>query len=562
MMPRRRSPTPVGGSNSLPRSAAAKIALSYVQQAEFQLEAARDTLARAVKDEPGNALAWARLAETWLALGNVERAHAAAERGRQLQPDTERVQTVLGFAALAASRTSLAKQSFERAIMLDSSSPLAWLGLGLAQIRAGGLAQGRADLEYSASLDPTNALLRSYLGKSYFEEARNALAVDQFGVAKQIDPRDPTPYFYSAILKQSENRPVEALRDVEASIKLNDNRAVYRSRQMLDQDLAARGTSLARIYDDLGFGQLGINEASRSLSVDPGNAAAHRFLADSYQPLRGYESARVSELLQAQLLQEINLNPVQPSLSETNLNLAAHGGPAKLGLNEFGPLFERNQVRLNASTEIGTHQTRGEEVSVSAVHDRVSLSVGQFHYETDGFRDNNDYEHNIYDMFAQVALSSSVNIQAELLSRRSQEGDLRFNFAPNSFAPYATRDLDQDTARLGLRVSLSPHSDVLGSFIFTEREENVPDMAFSNRGMQGEVEYLQRARGVNMVAGLGAYRIDQRLELAFPFENPFPRSQNLARHRLRLRIFRAPGQPAVDGRPEHRQLSGRKSRWT
>ncbi len=163
------------------------------------------------------------------------------------------------------------------------------------------------------------------------------------------------------------------------------------------------------------------------------------------------------------------------------------------------------------------------------MQDDFSVSVGQFHYETDGFRDNNDFEHNVFDIFAQTALSPSVNLQAELLSRRSQEGDLRFNFSPNSYAPDATRDLDQDTVRLGGRVSPSPYSDVLGSFILTEREENVPYTALGNRGMQGEIEYLQRSPTIKTVAGLGAYRIDQQLQIAFPFdlpfENPIPHSE-------------------------------------
>ena len=89
---------------------------------------------------------------------------------------------------------------------------------------------------------------------------------------------------------QSENRPVEALRNIEKSIELNDNRAVYRSRELLDQDQAARGTSLARIYNNLGFQQLGINEATKSLSYDPANAGAHRLLSDTYvnQPVRKF----------------------------------------------------------------------------------------------------------------------------------------------------------------------------------------------------------------------------------------------------------------------------------
>ncbi len=61
------------------------------------------------------------------------------------------------------------------------------------------------------------------------------------------------------------------MRDLETSIALNDNRAPYRSRLLLDQDRATRGVSLARIYDDLGFEQVALSEATKSLSRDPAN---------------------------------------------------------------------------------------------------------------------------------------------------------------------------------------------------------------------------------------------------------------------------------------------------
>ena len=64
--------------------------------------------------------------------------------------------------------------------------------------------------------------------------------------------------------------------------------------------------------------------------------------------MRRREIARVSNLLQAQMLQDININPMQPSLSEANLNIVTQGGPARAGFNEFTPLFERNQAQLNA----------------------------------------------------------------------------------------------------------------------------------------------------------------------------------------------------------------------
>jgi hypothetical protein len=123
------------------------------------------------------------------------------------------------------------------------------------------------------------------------------------------------------------NRPVEALRNIQRSIELNNNRAVYRSRLLLDEDLAVRQVSLARIYNNLGFERLGLNEATKSLSLDPANYSAHRFLSDTYAGIPRLEIARASELLQSQLLQPINLNPVQPSLPHTDLNVVAGAGP-------------------------------------------------------------------------------------------------------------------------------------------------------------------------------------------------------------------------------------------
>ena len=107
------------------------------------------------------------------------------------------------------------------------------------------------------ALDPSNALLRTYLGKAYFEELRDELAEQQFSIAKELDPLDPTPYLYDAIIKQTQNRPVEALEQSRPSIALNENRAIYRSGLQLDEDRAARGTALARMYEISAFATSG-----------------------------------------------------------------------------------------------------------------------------------------------------------------------------------------------------------------------------------------------------------------------------------------------------------------
>jgi len=457
-----------------PDSAATYIALSYAQQAGFQINEARATLLLAVEKQPEDALAWARLAELQLMLGETQQATDAAQKAVALEPELGRTQITLGFAALAEFRTADARKAFEKAITLDSADPLPHLGLGLARISAGELEQGRSEIEVAVGLGSNNALLRAYLGKAYFEEKRAPLDREQFAIASQLDPMDPTPYLYAGIAKQTENRPVEALDDLKKSIELNDNRAVYRGRLLLDKDRAARGTSLARVYNDLGFSVLGLNEATQSLSIDPQNASAHRFLSDTYKDTPGrVETARVSELLQSQMLQEQNLNPVQPSVSSTNLNIATAGGPAAAGFNEFTPLFERNQAQLNVTGFGGTNDTGGGEAVLSGAYDAFSGSAGYFKYDTDGYRDNNDLEHEIWNVYTQWAATPTLNFQAEYSHRDTEHGDLDQNFDLDDFDSTLDTDTEEDIYRLGARYSPNANSSVLLSYIRSDTDSNV-----------------------------------------------------------------------------------------
>ncbi|UCE79854.1 MAG: FecR domain-containing protein, partial [Nitrospiraceae bacterium] len=231
-----------------PDSLAARIALSYAQQANFDLDGALASLQEAVKLAPENSLAWARLSELWASFGNLDKALDAAEKAVSLNPDLARTQTVLGFSYLTQIKIDSALNTFGKAIELDQADPLPRLGLGLAKIRKGKLKEGRREIEIATSLDPGQSIIRSYLGKAYYEEKRENLAMDQYGMAKELDPLDPTSFFYDAIQKQTLNRPVEALHDMQKAIELNDNRAIYRSKLLLDEDLAARSAGLARIY--------------------------------------------------------------------------------------------------------------------------------------------------------------------------------------------------------------------------------------------------------------------------------------------------------------------------
>ena len=517
------------------------LALSYARQARFNIEDALAAVRTSLDIAPDDALSWARAAELYLSMGKSRRAQDAAHRAARLNPRLARTQSVLGFAHLARTNLQNARDAFTQSIAIDSTDPLARLGLGLTKIRRGELAAGRAELELAASLDPNNALIRSYLGKAYYEEKRNLPAASQLDMAKALDPNDPTPWLYDAIRKQTENQPVAALRDAQTSIALNDNRAVYRSRLLLDEDLAARNAGLARVYSDLGFESLALREGWKSLALDPANHSAHRFLADSYRALPRHEVARVSELLQAQLLQPINTLPVQPQLAESFLNVEPAAGISDVTFNEYSPLFVSNGIGLTASGFAGNDGVLGDELVVSGVHGRTSFSIGQFHYESDGKLEGNPVEHDIYNAFAQLALTDNLDVQIEYRYRDSLDGDQDPRFSLDAANPDAvdtgtspleTQNLENRIARVGTHFAPSPRDDVIISFIHSERDEktinesedfglrNVRIIQHEQEGYNFESQYLLRGNRFNITLGIGAYSVDDREQIDTSNEVP------------------------------------------
>jgi tetratricopeptide (TPR) repeat protein len=342
-------------------------------------------------------------------------------------------------------------------------------GLGLVQIRKGDLQEGRRQLEIAANLDPGSAMIRSYLGKAYYEERRNNLAETQFTLAKQFDDNDPTAWFYNAILQQSQNSPIDALQDLQTAINLNDNRAVYRSRFLLDQDEAARDASQARVYQDLGFEQLARREAYKSLQISPQNHSAHRLLADSYNNDDSlFNTARMSELLQSQLLQPLNNNPIQPQLAVSGLGILDGAGPSDTGYAEFTPLFTRNGLNLQLNAIGGSDSTGGNDLILSGLYDQFAFSLGQFHYQTDGWRLNNEQKQDIYNAFLQIALTPSSSIQFEYRNQDKESGDLDFTFEPDDVDPYENNRLSQRINRIGLHHEVSSGGHLIASAISKE----------------------------------------------------------------------------------------------
>ena len=249
--------------------------------------------------------------------------------------------TLDALALMDPGKLDNAMDAFNRAIALDPWLGNGWLGRGLCYFREGEVRAGVRDLERAVAAEPNRSFLRSYVGKAYDEAARelgrfwsgearelrreltppegqgrmawlDAKATNQLAVAERLDPAgseepatgDPTSRLYSALTKQNQNRINEAITDLERSKELNDNRMLYRSQALLDQDQSVRSANLAAIYRDAGMSDVSVREASRAVTSDYANYSAHLFLANSYDALRDplqialrYETPWLNELL-------------------------------------------------------------------------------------------------------------------------------------------------------------------------------------------------------------------------------------------------------------------------
>jgi outer membrane receptor protein involved in Fe transport len=236
-------------------------------------------------------------------------------------------------------------------------------------------------------------------------------------------------------------------------------------------------------------------------------------------------------LLQSQLLQPVNLTPIQPRLTESNLFLISAGGPGALSSNEFNQLFTRNQLNFQASGLAGNQDTRGAELVVSGLHDQLAFSIGGFHFDTDGWRANADQEDTIANAFLQVDLSPGTGVQFEYRSRDIDTGDLQMSFFQDEVRDQLTTSAQTDTYRLGFRHAWSPRSIVLGSLLYQDDQRvarDTPDPVSSleitepdTQAEGAELQHLFRSPRFSAVSGAGYYKLDRRqlttLDIADPF---------------------------------------------
>lgn len=407
-------------------SASEWLGLSYYYQARRELAFALHAARRAVRRSTNFGYAWARVAELQFSFGRAREADEALERALTLSPRNAQAHAQRGFVLLARGSMDEAATAFETALQLDSTSGSARLGRGLLRMHRGQREGGRSDLQAAAVLEPERSLFRSYLGKAFADAGLADEAAREYERARQFDKRDPTPWLYSALLYSELNELNTAVAELEQSIALNDNRAVYRSQLLLDKDRAVRGANLARIYREAGLAETGLRAASRAVLSDYANHSAHLFLANSYNALRDpnliglrYETATFSEYLLANLLSPVGGTALSPQVSQ----------------QEYSRLFQRNRIGLSSTTTFLSDGEWVQDASQFGTFERTAYALDVAYRSLRGDAPNTASEQLALSAQIKGQLTPQDSIYFQAIYSDVEAGDGRQYYDPASASP-------------------------------------------------------------------------------------------------------------------------------
>ncbi len=371
----------------MPRDAVSWLVESYHQQSlatkdrgslpEWMLEfyeGEREPLLRALlaaskgaEMAPSFGGGWARVGELQFALGQIETAAETVNKALKLAPMNVTARVIASLIRVSQGQIDGARDELLDAINDDAFSGEAHLALGLSFFGPDSEPEvGLAWINEAVMRQSGRSLFRSTLAKAHQVLGDPDAALEQLRVAKVLDEDDPTPWLYSALVHREVNQVNEAVRDLEESIRLNDNRRIYRSRQLLDRDLAVRGANLANIYHDAGMTAVSRREAARALVADYSNPSAHLFLADSFNALRDpdrldlrYESVWLSEELLGNLLSEVGASSLSRQISQ----------------QEYSSLFREYGFSLQTSSRFRSDGQKQQNFSQIWADRRTAYSI-------------------------------------------------------------------------------------------------------------------------------------------------------------------------------------------
>ena len=440
-------------TTAAPQTSSEFLARSYALQGKADLAAARAAARLAVSLDPEFAFAHARLAELEFSFGDRKAALVELHRALSLAPRLAPAHALHGFVLLDQNDTATALAAFDQARQDDPAFGPAWLGRGLCLLRRREFGEARASFQAAAALEPQRGLFRAYLGKAASDLGDANASEKELRLAKTLDPKDPTAWLYSALELWQQNRLNEAIRDLEQSSDLNDERAIFRSRLSLDSDRSVRSANLAALYDDAGFPDVSRHSAARAVAEDYANFSGHLFLANSYAALEDVnrfdlrlESARQSELLVANLLAPPGAGNLSQLLSQ----------------QEHVRFFDPRPIAVSSLTQYGSRGDWRQSTIIFGTVNGFDYAADADYLSLNGQRPNNDLESTQLAFTAKQRVSTDDDLYLQVGYLNSEAGDVASRYDPNdAVLGFRVKEKQEPTLYAGWHHDWSPGSHTL-----------------------------------------------------------------------------------------------------
>lgn len=326
---------------------------SYLEQSIFDLASARKSAKTATKLERQNAEAWLQRSALAVANGNFQQAKLFIDTATQLSNSKDAdILAARGFVYSALSKNEIASRAFENALQLQPNTAMAHLGKALESTRNKRYESALESISKAVAVEPANAGLLNYYAKILYTIGRKDRALEVLQRAQELDPYDPSPLYIEAIIERDRHRDARAIALLHKAEELNDNRGVYRSKQLLDSDRATNSADLTLAFDPFDFFAWAESRSRNAVAQSPNNYNAHLMYASSLSKQSGKELAFAAENFKSRLLTPYDGNP---------LDIA----------NDYTDFFEQNVAKGVAEVRAGSFRENGVGLTLFG-HDKKS----------------------------------------------------------------------------------------------------------------------------------------------------------------------------------------------
>jgi len=430
----------------------------YLEQSRFDLQAAIGHYRDALQTDPENIIARLQLAR--VLFGSDSNQAALAEVNQALQQDSDNLAAInlLGFLRLANLETANAISTWDK--VTDRANADTHFGLSLAYMRQGKIGLAFENIATAVVLDPQQSIYLSYWGKMLHQVERYDRALTVLNSAIRLDSNDPTPLLYRAIILRDLNRPGEAINDLQLATQLNNNKGIYRSRSLLDKDLAVQNVDLSRLFNQLGLSNWAHNKAIASIKSNYTNVSAHILNAGAFAELEDRSFPLMSSALLARILQPANTN-------------------AFSSFNNYTSMYETPDVEHVLDIGAGNQEQRslGYIVYGANPESHTAWSAAAVHDSSEGWRETNGHSFNDISFIGKWQPDQESNYLFTLSAFETNiKDDLypRFEIdAPvDPLADFTSRNL---LLELGLYERLSKRHDLLLHLSLLQNEGEITD---------------------------------------------------------------------------------------